>query len=302
MFVKLQIENYRCLRSVSIDLEPLTVFVGANATGKSSAFAAMSEKFGPNDVWARASNAPITASLARDDGKVESRAWRQGHDVLLSVHFPRIRRLQLDLEVLRSHEGLQEVHELAPNGAGLANLFASLPRRSQDAVAQQLCRLVPLFQDVGTRPSTTGLHRIVFQDRWHPSLWYEPNEVSDGTILMLTYLLLGHWSPPPEVIAIEEPERGLHPYLLGQLVDTLRQLAEGKLGPQPVQILLATHSAELLEFVRPEEVRFFSRSPDTGETIVRKAPTDDPGWRTTLREYDGSLGDLWLSGGLGGVP
>ena len=89
---------------------------------------------------------------------------------------------------------------------------------------------------------------------------------------------------------------------MSELVQALRKLATGQLGPKPVQVLLATHSAELLEFVEPTEVRFFRRSKDTGETIVEHAPVDDPSWLTTLREYDDSLGDVWLSGGLGGVP
>ncbi|MBK8100646.1 MAG: AAA family ATPase [Planctomycetes bacterium] len=143
---------------------------------------------------------------------------------------------------------------------------------------------------------------MVFQDRWQSDLWYEPTQVSDGSMFTLALLLLAYQSPPPDLVAIEEPERGLHPYLLGQMIDTLRKLATGQIGPKPVQILVATHSAELLEFVAPREVRFFRRDKEAGETIVEQAPTDDENWLQTLREYDDSLGDLWLSGGLGGVP
>lgn len=303
MLRKLQIRNFRCLREVDLDLEPLTVFVGANASGKSSVFAALSSPMNASDTWARQAAQTITVKVSRDGARWVGRAWSEaGGNVRLTDDFPSVAGLRLELDRLRAHNDLQESRQLGPDGYQLTNLFASLPRKQQDAAAQQLCSFVPLFSDVGTRPSANGRHRLVFQDRWHPEVWYEPDQVSDGTILVLAYLLLSYWSPPPEVVTIEEPERGLHPYLLGQLVDTLRSLAEGRLGPQPVQILLATHSAELLEFVRPEEVRFFSRSTNTGETVVRTVPSGDPSWRTSLREYDDSLGDLWLSGGLGGVP
>jgi predicted ATPase len=134
------------------------------------------------------------------------------------------------------------------------------------------------------------------------SIWYEPSQVSDGTLLLLAFMLLPYQSPTPDLIAIEEPERGLHPFLMGELMTALRQLAHGTDGRRPMQILLATHSAGLLEFVEPKEVRFLHRSKDTGETLVRTAPTGDPTWLTVLKAYDNSLGDIWLSGGLGGVP
>ncbi len=193
--------------------------------------------------------------------------------------------------------------KLEPGGSNLANVFATFSRADQAAVAAELCRLVPVIMDVNDRPTgDAGTQQLLFQDRWKPDVWYEPHEVSDGTILFLAFLVLQRQSPPVDVIAIEEPERGLHPYLLEQLVDMLRRLATGQIGPKPVQVLLATHSAQLLEFLRPEEVRFLSRDPADGSVKVEAAPTGSPDWEKAFREYSQSLGSAWLSGGLGGVP
>ena len=63
----------------------------------------------------------------------------------------------------------------------------------------------------------------------------------------------------------------------------------------------ATHSAELLEHLRPEEVRFCSRHDD-GSGLIEEASVDDPGRKTVYDEYQRSLGGLWLSGNVGGVP
>ncbi|MBM4059700.1 MAG: DUF2813 domain-containing protein [Planctomycetes bacterium] len=303
MIRRLTIENYRCLRAVTMNLEPLTVLVGANGTGKSSVFAALGSSFSPVDRWARDATVTVRVHAEHATGRADERHVPQsGQKWEGTRDFPHAMVLQLDLQLIRQANQLQEMRQLATNGYGVANVFGTLTRKEQDEIARQFCTLVPLFADVAVRPHAAGNHRVVFQDRWHPTLWYEPHQVSDGSILLLAFLLLPYQSPPPDVIAIEEPERGLHPYLMGQLVGALRRLANGELGPRPVQVLLATHSAELLEFVEPREVRFFNRSKDTGETIVREAPVDDPSWKQTLREYDDSLGDLWLSGGLGGVP
>jgi hypothetical protein len=79
-------------------------------------------------------------------------------------------------------------------------------------VARQLCELIPLYDDVDVRPSQQGHHRLIFQDRWTPSLWYEPAQVSDGTMILLAFLVLTHTEEPPDILAVEEPEYALHPF------------------------------------------------------------------------------------------
>ncbi|MGE3171659.1 MAG: AAA family ATPase [Planctomycetota bacterium] len=306
MITRLRVQNYRCLRDVEMTLEPLTVFVGANASGKSSALRAVvpPRQIDTADAYRAESvnNLVVDVTMSAASG-----SWRPGvgNDLVRGIQrtgqYPPGQLLHFDLGHLREAVPLNEAKTIESTGRGLANVFATLARPQQDELARRFCALVPMFADVHPRPKSAGLHRMVFQDRWTEGTWYEPEQVSDGSMLMLAYLLLQYQDPPPDVIAIEEPERGLHPFLLGKLVETLRNMAEGKLGKQ-IQVVLATHSAELLEFVRPEEVRFFSRDKTTGETKVEAAPTDSTNWAKVFREYDDSLRGLWLSGGLGGVP
>jgi predicted ATPase len=126
--------------------------------------------------------------------------------------------------------------------------------------------------------------------------------VSDGTILTLAFLILRFQKPAPELLLIEEPERGLHPFLLEQLVALARGLSTAAFGGDPIQVIMATHSAELLEHLEPDEVRFLKRVPEDGSTRVEAAPTESPDWERAFEEYAHSLGNAWLSGGLGGVP
>jgi hypothetical protein len=89
---------------------------------------------------------------------------------------------------------------------------------------------------------------------------------------------------------------------MGQLMSLLRQMSQGFQGRPPIQFVLATHSAELLDHVRPEEVRFLTRNPDTGAVEVESIDTGKPDWAVAHQEYRESLGSVWLSGSLGGVP
>ncbi|HXJ21581.1 MAG TPA: AAA family ATPase [Polyangia bacterium] len=287
------IRNFRCLASVDVDFEPLTILVGPNASGKSSLISTLRP-----DIALDGTNA------WRNKGSAVIEVISEGRRTPIRSASHAFQLLHLDVEKIRYPNVVQEARRLDETGTNLTNVFATLTREEQNALVAHFTKLVPMYRDVATRPSpqNPGNHRLVFQDRWSPELWYEPTQVSDGSMLMLALLLVEHQPQPVDVIAIEEPERGLHPYLLGKLIESLRDLALGRLGPKTIQVILATHSAELLEFALPHEVRFVSRRESDGTTQVERAPTESADWAKSVREYEGSLGGLWLSGALGGVP
>ena len=302
---KVSFQNYRCLKEVTLSLGPLTVVVGANATGKSAVLQGLqfSEGLGLSDVWRHESGLPVRIEYAFEkqpdltrslDGRGRSRG--QGESSGLSSQL-----LHLDLNALRQQNKVAEQQSLARDGSNLTNVFATLNRRKQEELVSEFCALVPMFSDVDHKPTSGGNHTLVFQDRWSGTA-FGPHEVSDGTMLVLAYLLAQHQEMQVDLLAIEEPERGLHPYLLGELVGLFRKMAQGEVGRKPVQIVLATHSAEILDHLKPEEVRFLSRSQQDGEVGIETISGEEPNWQQAFREYQGSLGNLWLAGGLGGVP
>ena len=208
--------------------------------------------------------------------------------------------MHFDLKALRQINQLGRANQLDETGSNLVNVFGTLTRKEQSALADELCRLTGVFADVDTIPAGAGGHHSLrFQDRWKSDLWYSPDDVSDGTMLLLAYLLLQRETPRADIIAVEEPDRGLHPYLLGQLLAFMRALT---VGPKPVQFILATHSAELLDHVQPREVRFLTRDRNDGTVKVDRIDPKAENWEETFREYRQSLGSVWLAGGVGGVP
>lgn len=277
-------------------MTPLTVLVGPNASGKSSILRALdptppasSDFWRHLDVeasfhWWEGTNSGV-ASARRGSGTWHTRNYRY-------------QLLRLDLDRLREPNEVAVQRVLQTSGAGLTNLHYSLPSRKQkDALARRFCDLVPVFADVDTQPHGKGSHELKFQDRWDENLWYQPFEVSDGTMLTLAFLLVEFQNPKPTLLCVEEPERGLHPYLLQQLIRVFRHLNEGGM-----QVVLATHSAELLDYVQPEEVRFLTKDEKDGSVKVELVSTRDAGWEEAWATHQKSLGNVWLSGGLGGVP
>lgn len=304
MLTKLSLTNYRCIRSAEVTFSPLTVLVGPNSSGKSSLLSALqpSPPYRIQDIWRR--DRSVDWHIIQRFSNNQTAEYRRFGDnpaTNRTVTFS-YQLLHLDIRRMRDQNLVQAAKQLAADGSNLSNAFASLTRQQQANVADDLGRLVPSFRDVGVEPLAQGNHRIRFLDRWNESLWYPPDEVSDGTMLVTAYLVVQHQDPPVDLLAIEEPERGLHPYLLGEMVSLWRKMTQGKIGPRPIQIVLATHSAELLDHVEPSEVRFLTRDAQTGEVRIDEAPSDSEDWRLAYRTYQDSLGSMWLSGSLGGVP
>ncbi|HAI70018.1 MAG TPA: hypothetical protein DCM38_11365 [Gammaproteobacteria bacterium] len=67
------------------------------------------------------------------------------------------------------------------------------------------------------------------------------DKASDGTLRLLAYYTLLNQSELPPLIAIEEPERNLHPAALAEVANLLEELA------MRTQVIVTTHSAQLLD-------------------------------------------------------
>lgn len=120
--------------------------------------------------------------------------------------------------------------------------------------------------------------------------WIPASRLSNGTLRFLCLAsILCHPTPPP-LICIEEPELGLHPDILPAIADMLIEAS------QRTQIIATTHSDILVAALThiPEAVLVCEK--ESNATSVRRLDPDR--LHEWLKDY--SLGDLWLSGELGG--
>ncbi|MCA9708256.1 MAG: AAA family ATPase [Myxococcales bacterium] len=83
--------------------------------------------------------------------------------------------------------------------------------------------------------------------------WFSADQESDGTLRVAGIISALLQDPPVSVIGIEEPELTVHPGAISLLYDFLHQATERS------QVIITTHSPEMLEHVDAGDVRVVER-------------------------------------------
>jgi predicted ATPase len=116
------------------------------------------------------------------------------------------------------------------------------------------------------------------------------SRLSDGTLRYLALLaILLHPDPPP-VVAIEEPELGLHPDVIPHVAELLVRASER------TQLFVTTHSRMLVDALSDQPSSVVVCEQENGESRFRRLDADE--LRMWLDQY--TLGTLWSMGELGG--
>lgn len=118
-------------------------------------------------------------------------------------------------------------------------------------------------------------------------------DMSDGTLKFLAYLLLMEDPLPAPLVGIEEPENGLHHQLLGLLASEFKAFAQTSHGPQ---VLITTHAPSLIDALSPDEVWILDKDKHGFATATRAADIE-----TVQAMFDEGLpmGSLWYSNHFG---
>ncbi|MGQ0633470.1 MAG: AAA family ATPase [Planctomycetaceae bacterium] len=115
-------------------------------------------------------------------------------------------------------------------------------------------------------------------------------QVSDGTLLVLAYLTLLHLPEPPRLVLVEEPENGIHPKGLQNVLQILRDLVKEQ---SQTQVVMTTHSPYVVDLFAPEEVTLCKRQGDGSVSVKRLSES------ATVREQLDvfTLGEIWSAEG-----
>jgi predicted ATPase len=194
------------------------------------------------------------------------------------------------------------------DGLGLASMLDDILGYDVElfkTIRDTFCQLFPQFKNlrIQTAPalerqsSNQDLQRtkitmgkgICFETRAGATI--RSFQASAGAILILGFITLAHLPKPPKLLLIEEPENGIYPQRLKQVIGMIREIT-ARLGVAAPQIVMTTHSPYLLAFFEPEEVTLMSRRPDG--SIVAQPMREAPNIHERMG-HEFNLGEIWYN-------
>ncbi len=181
-------------------------------------------------------------------------------------------------------------------GENLAKYLRFIARERPAAFKAMLTRVaakIPGIRSIDPKTAPDKRLLLAFMADGFAEPFYQ-EDMSDGTLKMLAYMLLMEDPDPAPLIGIEEPENGLHHRLLMALAAEFKAFASRAKGPQ---VLITTHSPHFVDALAPHEVWVLEKGPDGLSRLERAA--DIEGLPQLFAEGI-PMGSLWFSQHLGG--
>jgi predicted ATPase len=176
---------------------------------------------------------------------------------------------------------------LSDGGENLALVLAKIRTKVKAELLESLNKLYEGIEDLHL--TIDGGNVLLFLEE-KGGREIPATRLSDGTLRYLSLLaILLHPEPPP-LVAIEEPELGLHPDAISHLAELLKRASER------TQLVVTTHSRMLVDAFADDPSRVVVCGKENGATQL--ARLDSSALETWLEKY--SLGELWSMGELGG--
>jgi predicted ATPase len=315
---KIKVSNFKSFDELEVELRPLNVVVGANASGKSNfieifRFLRDIVAFGLENAVSIQGGLEYLKNLQLDPARPlvleleyaddEFSAFLETYRLVLSVNrsatggfdvleetagpdlgdgkrtrernlpFP---NLAFDLAIFDFEPKLSKLAipvggkaDLEPDASNLAVTLRNILR--DEAKGKALVRLVrdllPFVEDVRV-DRFADKHLLINLKESYSKNFLPASILSDGTI-QLTALIYALYFDRAAFIAMEEPERYIHPHLVSRVVDLLVDTSRYK------QLVVTTHSPELVKNADLADLLLVKRDKRGFSRISRPAESDE---------------------------
>jgi predicted ATPase len=193
-------------------------------------------------------------------------------------------------DTLRAPQKYSPVKPMDGHGSNWASVLKDQPKSSwKPELISALQKLTGDIEDIKVTQAA-GYLVVQFRHSHKQGIkpkWLDAAQESDGTLRIAGIVTALLQEPPVPLIGIEEPELTVHPGAIPLLYDYLKQASRRS------QVLVTTHSPELLDQMEADEVRVVMRGPN-GTTI---SPMAGP-QRAAVREGLLTLGEVLRTEGL----
>ncbi|TPW03220.1 MAG: hypothetical protein FD129_3081, partial [bacterium] len=185
-----------------------------------------------------------------------------------------------------------------PQGIGLHSALASMALNDPDSwqeLQANLRRIVPTIRRL-RHTKTNNMHEpaaLLFDTVGADSV--SAQQISEGTLLVLGLLSALHAPGRPNLVLLDDLDRGLHPKAQKELITLLRGLMEANAD---LQIVATTHSPYMLDSMDVNEVRM-TFLKDDGATVCAALTSHPkfPKWKDEMTpgEMWSLFGEKWIA-------
>ena len=198
-----------------------------------------------------------------------------------------------DTARIRGKWSIHDNRYLKEDAANIAPLLFRLRENDRwhyRRIVDTLRLILPFFSDFELEPEYNSI-LLDWRERNSDQV-FNSSQASDGMlrVLALVTLLLQPEQDLPDVLILDEPELGLHPYainIVGELISA---------AATQIQVIVATQSTSLVDCFKPEDIVVIER--EDRNSLFKRLKSD--ALEEWLEGY--SLSELWEKNVIGGRP
>lgn len=197
---------------------------------------------------------------------------------------------KFDFDKVRQPAEANDIKRLISTGENLSQLLSNLNNNytfQYDKIRECLSDINPNFKEIGYHYFGSRLYLSLREKNLSHAI--DARHISDGTLKYLLLLSIFHNPERGLLIYVDEPESCLHPDMVRSVAKMMKSAAKSS------QIIVATHSALLLNAFELDDILVFEKN-DKNETQIMRYSEDD----FDNREGELLPGQLWLNGEIGG--
>lgn len=201
------------------------------------------------------------------------------------------RLLQLEPTALRGFDNFGDDPHITSTGEHLPGALMRLDNHAE--VSQRLSELLPDIVSVNVDADEKRQVKTLLLTMKDKET-YTASSLSDGTLRFLALAVLALDPEFGGLLCMEEPENGIHPSRIPQMLSLVRSLSEdveaddtGASVPSIRQLIINTHSPLVAAELRDDELLFAETLKIKGKAFVNFKPLPDT-WRQTASGAKGA--------------
>lgn len=200
--------------------------------------------------------------------------------------FDRIAVYDIDPKLPRKGVVITGKSELEEDGGNLALVIKLISENTEKR--RQLANLIkdvlPFIEDFSVQKFMDVSLILTLRERYAKQQDLPASSLSDGTITIFALIVVLYFENRPFIV-IEEPVGHVHPFLVSRLMGMMKEVSAGK------QLMITTHSAEVVKHADLRDILLISRDSDGFSVISRPADKEEV---KTFLENEVGIEELYI--------